>query len=150
MGALVWRDAWLLGIEPLDADHRKMVQLLNAVLCEGAEESAESPRESNGNAVPIGERMQALMDHLREHFAREEAFLEAIDYPGFAEHKRDHAIEMAELVALARRVSERGDRCVGAEGADGIKRWFFDHVIAEDQRFARYYHDRLGVREAVL
>ena len=26
---LVWRDEWLLGIEPFDADHKELVKLLN-------------------------------------------------------------------------------------------------------------------------
>lgn len=152
MGALVWRDAWLLGIEPLDADHRKMVELLNAVLCDAGDESGDAGRPSNRQvpATPIGERMKALVDHLRNHFAREETFLEAIEYPAFESHKREHAMEMAELIDVARSHAERGAPCVGAEAAEGIKRWFFDHVIAEDRRFAQYYHERLGAGEAVL
>ncbi|MCU0833543.1 MAG: hemerythrin domain-containing protein [Chromatiaceae bacterium] len=150
MVALVWRDAWLLGIEPLDADHRKMVALLNAVLCDAGAESGEIAAHRETQTTPIGERMQALIDHLRDHFVREETFLEAIEYPGFEQHKGEHALEMAELVDVARSHAERGAPCVGVEAADGIKRWFFDHVIAEDRRFARYYHERLGAREAML
>lgn len=150
MGALIWRDAWLLGIEPLDADHRRMVQLLNAILCDGPEGATGSAAPAATQTVPIAERMQALIDHLRNHFAREETFLEAIEYPAFESHKREHAMEMAELIDVARSHTERGAPCVGAEAAEGIKRWFFDHVIAEDRRFAQYYHERLGAGEAIL
>lgn len=136
---LVWRDAWLLGIDLLDADHREMVRLINAVFCaDGTAEPAASP---------IGERLDALFDHLRAHFEREERLLVAIDYPGLAEHKREHAIQMAELVDLKRAVTETGARCLSEEAAEGIRRWFFNHVIAEDQRFARYYRERIGAGE---
>jgi hypothetical protein len=29
---IVWRDAWCLGIEALDADHQELVRLLNQLL----------------------------------------------------------------------------------------------------------------------
>jgi hemerythrin len=136
---LVWRDAWLLEIDLLDADHREMVRLMNAAFCaDGAADPA---------APPMGERLDALLDHLRGHFGREERFLAAIDYPGLAEHTREHAIQMAEFVDLKRAVTKTGARCLSEEAAEGIRRWFFNHVIAEDQRFARYYRERIGVGE---
>jgi hemerythrin len=133
---LVWRDVWLLEIDPLDADHREMVHLLNAVFC--ADEDRNTP------PVPLTERLDALLAHLRVHFELEERFLAAIDYPELAEHKREHAIQMAELVDLRRAVTETDARCLSEEAEEGIRRWFFNHVIAEDQRFARYYRARLG------
>jgi len=150
MGTLVWRDDWLLGIEPLDQDHREMVRLVNAVLCAdpGADATAQGASQAAAQASPIGVRMQALIDHLRDHFAREESFLEAIDYPDSAEHRAQHAIELADLITLARVLSERGAACIDQDGAEGIKRWFFDHVIAEDRRYARYYHEGLGAGDA--
>jgi hemerythrin len=137
---LVWRNAWLLEIDSLDADHREMVRLLNAVFC--------ADGEGIPPPVPLTERLDALLAHLRAHFEREERFLAAIDYPELAEHKREHAIQMAELVDLRRVVTESDAQCLSEEAEEGIRRWFFNHVIAEDQRFARYYRERLGAGAA--
>lgn len=123
--ALVWRDAWALGVELLDAQHREMVRLINAVLDPAAEST-------------VGARLDALIAHLRRHFDTEQVFLRAIDYPLTEQHCREHALQLAELVDLRRAVA--GDtRALSAEDRAGIRQWFFNHVVAEDRRFGAYY-----------
>ena len=80
-----------------------------------------------------------MVEHLRAHFAREESFLQSIDYPFFDEHRGEHALEMAELAELRRELLNRPSRRLDQESIAGIKRWFFNHVIAEDHRYAEYY-----------
>ncbi|WP_295884242.1 hemerythrin domain-containing protein [uncultured Thiohalocapsa sp.] len=123
--ALVWRDAWALGVELLDAQHRDMVRLINQVLDPAAESA-------------VGARLDALIAHLRRHFDTEQVFLRAIDYPLTDQHCREHALQLAELVDLRRAVA--GDTgALSAEDRAGIRQWFFNHVVAEDRRFGAYY-----------
>ena len=123
--ALVWRDAYALGVELLDVQHREMVRLINLVLDPGAGDSA-------------GARLDALIAHLRRHFETEEVFLRAIDYPLTEEHCREHTLQMAEFVDLRRSIA-RGGEAVGAEIRAEVRQWFFNHVVAEDRRFGAYY-----------
>lgn len=134
---LAWRDTWLLGIDALDADHREMVRLMNLVFAcaEGAGEC---------EPIALAERLDAFMTHLRAHFAREEEFLRSIDYPGIYEHAREHALELAELVDLERSLRASRVCAVEAEHVEAIKRWFFNHVIAQDHKFADFYFEKLG------
>ena len=142
---LVWHESWLLQIDELDADHREMVRLINDLFCAGsAAEATGGPQPT----PPMTERLAALIDHLRVHFEREETFLAAIEYPDLTEHRREHGIQMAELVDMLRVLTETGARCLDEEASDGIRRWFFNHVVAEDLRFARYYRERLGAKES--
>ena len=122
---LVWRDNWLLGIDELDVDHKEMVRLINRLA------------RAEGDLI---DNLDDLTAHLQGHFAREERFLEAIAYPEFATHAGDHAIQMAEFAVLRREIvsGERSD--LDAGDLQSIKQWFFNHVIAEDRRFAVYYH----------
>jgi hemerythrin len=123
--ALVWREAYALGVELLDAQHREMVHLINRVLDPAAGESA-------------GTRLDALIAHLRRHFETEEVFLRAIDYPLADEHGREHAMQLAELVDMRRGIGRSGG-VIGAEDRTEIRQWFFNHVVAEDRRFGVYY-----------
>lgn len=141
---LVWNDSWLLQIDELDADHREMVRLINDLFCAGTSDEATGDAQP---MPPMTERLSALLGHLRVHFEREETFLAAIEYPALVEHRREHAIQMAELVDMHRVLAETGARGLDDEAADGIRRWFFNHVVAEDLRFARYYRERLGAAE---
>jgi hemerythrin len=123
--ALVWREAYALGVELLDAQHREMVRLINLVL--------DSEAGDEGGA-----RLDALIAHLRRHFETEEVFLRAIDYPLTEEHSREHSMQLAEFVDLRRSIA-RGDESVGAEIRAEVRQWFFNHVVAEDRRFGAYY-----------
>jgi hemerythrin len=123
--ALVWREAYALGVELLDAQHREMVRLINLVLDSEAGDEA-------------GARLDAMIAHLRRHFETEEVFLRAIDYPLTEEHSREHSLQLAEFVDLRRSIA-RGDESVGAEIRAEVRQWFFNHVVAEDRRFGAYY-----------
>jgi hemerythrin len=146
---LTWHEGWALGIEELDADHREMLRLLNLLFAAGQPSDAADATAPEGTLVPgadpLGaiERLDAVLKHLRAHFEREEVFLKSIDYPQLEEHSGEHALEMAELTELRRDLANGQAPRLDEESAAAIKRWFFNHVIAEDQRYAEYYFERL-------
>lgn len=126
---LVWREGWLVGIERIDADHQKLLELLNLL--------ARCPDGDAGDSVL--QRLEAVIAHLRQHFEYEEAFLRAMAYPEYEAHSRAHALELAELTVMMRSVREQGGGALGDESLVGLKHWFCDHVIGEDHRYAEYY-----------
>ncbi len=141
---LVWRKEWLLHIDPFDADHKEMVRLLN--LLASSETRTANPGEKEGSAdkdTPATEsllsRFDALISHIRDHFAREEAFIESINYPGCQEHKREHTVQMAAFTVLRRHLSSSEAATLEREDLQGIKMWFLDHVFGEDRHYADFY-----------
>jgi hemerythrin len=144
---IVWRDAWCLGIESLDTDHQELVRLLNALLQvqgapspkPGLDPPAEGQRSPEGSQVA---GLATLIAHLRAHFQREEALMSAIDYADREAHRGEHAMQIAELMALCREQEERGERRLQADSLEWIKRWCFDHLVSEDRRLAEAYHRR--------
>lgn len=141
---IVWRDAWCLGIEALDADHQELVRLLNQLLEAQAETLAEGgpghPRR--GEDQPRQSQvagLAALIQHLHAHFRREEDLMTAIDYPDLEAHRGEHAMQAAELMALCRELEDSGAEQLSGESLEWIKRWCFDHFITEDRRLANAY-----------
>jgi hemerythrin len=130
MTDLEWREDWALGIDLLDDEHRVMVQLLNRLF-------------ESDNPVPVTERLDDLISHLRRHFHTEEVFLRSIDYPGTEEHCREHAIQLAEFIDLRRSLAGTGYEVLEIGDRESIRHWFFNHVIAEDARFGVYYRETL-------
>ena len=130
---LVWQDAWLMGIDHLDADHQELVRLLNLL--------SERSHDRVGDAydVSVLKAMERLIAHMRRHFDAEERFLQEIEYPLFESHKREHTIEMAEFVDIYRALENSGAAALDLAVLQNIKTWFFNHVIAEDHKFAEYY-----------
>jgi hemerythrin len=140
---LVWRDDWCMGVPALDADHRRLVTLVNRLLATqpsfrqdrgGTNDPAPDPADSE----PLV-HFEALLDHLRTHFEREEALMLSIDYNDFQTHKCEHSLQLAELTELRRRVAHDRVDAFSHESLQWIKRWCFDHFVAEDRRFARAY-----------
>jgi len=155
---LAWRDSWLLGIEPLDADHLELVRLVNRLI-EAAQTRPPASRCSHTHARIAAQGLQVclqrLIDHLRKHFAAEEAFLQEIGYPGIAEHESEHALLLAELVDLQRRLVASGAERIDEDDLELVRDWFLNHVVTEDRRFASHYYRGLGAgtdrgRRAIL
>ncbi|TVQ87715.1 MAG: hypothetical protein EA400_10570 [Chromatiaceae bacterium] len=123
---LPWRDAWLLDIDLLDHDHREMVRLINRL-------------GDENDPAPLATRLDDLIDFLRNHFGVEQHFLSEIGYPDLTQHTREHALQMAEFIDLRRALASQTHRTLGTDDRQAIKHWFFNHVIAQDKRFAAYY-----------
>lgn len=123
---LPWRDAWLLGIDLLDRDHREMVRLINRL-------------GDETEPTPLTTRLDDLIGFLRTHFGVEQHFLDEIGYPDLTQHRREHALQMAEFVDLRRTLADQSRRSLSRDDQQSIKHWFFNHVIAQDKRFAAYY-----------
>lgn len=156
VSSLAWIDRWLLGIDMLDADHRALAGLVNRLI-ETSRDPTEVPAapgpKSAGDRVAALQlaRLHEMVEALRRHFRAEEAFLNEIDYPEYPEHLSEHALHLAELVDLARRLEQARRSGRPHRIDDGqlefIKGWLVNH-IAEDQRFARYYFEQCGARAA--
>jgi hemerythrin len=142
--ALIWRDEWCMGIPSLDADHRRLVTLVNQLLAgqprskPDLARTCDDPDQELAGTEPLM-RFEALVDHLRHHFEREEALMLAIDYDDFRTHKCEHSLQLAELAELRRQLPRDRSAAFSRESLQWIKRWCFDHFISEDRRLARAY-----------
>jgi hemerythrin len=139
---LVWREEWCLGVPALDADHRKLMNLVNHLLAIQPESASDLPRVKRGGdpgATDSLARFDALLHHLRHHFKREEALMQSIEYEDFQTHTCEHSLQLAELTELRRQLIQDGQSELSREALQWVKRWCFDHFIAEDRRFAEAY-----------
>ncbi len=141
---LVWREEWCLGIEALDTDHRELMRLLNRLLESQGQALGDSERhQADGGQGPAEPGQVAdlatLIAHLRDHFRREEELMAAIAYAGLEDHSSEHAMQIAELLALCREFEISGASRLAAESLECIKRWCFDHFVTEDLRLADAY-----------
>ena len=149
---LTWREEWSLGIEPLDRDHRALIERMGDLCVRYCPELAD-PRtiRSQGAMMlsaftrPGGQSTGLLVDladlgeRVRVHFRREEAFMRAIRYDRRGEHECEHAILMAEYTEMLRGWQERSLRVFDGTIQEGVRRWLLDHILGSDREFARVY-----------
>ena len=97
-----WNNSFALGIEEIDAQHKKIFERLLAI------ENAVTKRDP---WHILRFQLDELAAYMKFHLAVEEAMLEIIRYPARSEHRESHARileQVAELEQLERRTPTRG------------------------------------------
>lgn len=123
---LVWQEGYESGDPTIDAEHREIFRLANALIHAAAGE--------RGDKGPIWSALDEVIDHVRAHFAAEEAILERLGYPHLPEHRRVHAGLLKRALQLRTRV-RAGEAKLGAVveflALDVVMR----HLTAADRAF---------------
>lgn len=134
--AIEWTDALLLGEAGIDADHQVFVELVRAV-------------QAAADGELLG-RLEALSNHAREHFERENTWMAETGFSARLCHVEEHnavLASVAEVLALAR----QGDREVVRRLADELARWFPGHLHFLDSALAQWLcKQRYGGKPVVL
>ncbi|CAA7619127.1 conserved hypothetical protein [Candidatus Terasakiella magnetica] len=126
---IAWRDAMSVGSPALDADHKKLIELINLT-------EEWLGRES---WPQVGAVIDDLLLYVQEHFRREEAIQAAIKFPDTEAHRRLHEA----LAARARLLHDKFKaaatdaerRTCGAVLAKVLNEWLIDHILKQDMKF---------------
>ena len=89
MTLLIWQDDMDTGIDIIDGQHRRIVEMINHL----------HVTQKSMERFAVGEVIDELVDYTLSHFAFEEELMEEAGYPFSAAHKRVHEV-------FTRRVSE--------------------------------------------
>ncbi|MBP8298533.1 MAG: diguanylate cyclase, partial [Burkholderiales bacterium] len=120
---LIWMEGYECGEPVIDAEHRELFRLANALI----DAAVQKP------AAVAGE-LDALLEHVRLHFADEEAILARMGYAHLEEHQRAHAGLLRRAAMLQDEVRS-GKARLGAVveflAQDVVAR----HMIAVDRAF---------------
>jgi hemerythrin len=113
----------------MNDDHREELALM-----EGA---AAALVAGDRDALAAG--LEALAEHTREHFEREEEVMRAVRFTAYAAHKAEHDRVLADLAGEATAWLEAGDaaRLLGYLDAV-VAGWFPTHMATMDTITARF------------
>ena len=124
MALLVWQDDLNTGVEVIDHQHMRIVEMLNHL----------HVTQKSMERVAVGEVIDELIDYTLSHFAFEEELMEEAGYPFCAAHKRVHEV-------FIKRVSEYRMRFESGEDITDdlrnmLSRWLFNHIRNDDKAYA--------------
>jgi hemerythrin len=118
-----WKDAFRLGIPSVDAQHEVFFELLGDL----------SVGLADGHGEP---RLRAILAelerHAREHFAEEEDYMAALDYPELESQRLEHRKFLEQLAGLE--LSGPGARSV----LSLLRSWLLEHILGTDMEFSRW------------
>ncbi len=128
MRSLKWTEDLSVGLHTLDSQHKQLFaisQALHTAILNGQGEEA------------LRETFDALQAYAERHFAEEEDFMRAINYPAITEHIAQHK----QLHLRCRMLWDMNDRNqpVKPEGvAFFLTEWLSEHIAVYDKAIGEY------------
>lgn len=126
MAHFSWTDDLYTGSTLIDGDHRKLLDLVNAFF---------QSMQSDEGSRPVSTAMNDLIAYTGEHFAREEAEMERIQYVAALAHGAEHTKLLSQLVELKEMLDAGGIMNISAV-ADFLGGWLRDHILTKDMKLA--------------
>lgn len=118
-----WKDAYKIGQDDIDAQHRHLFELTNALIA--------------AHDVPtLRKLIMQLYKHTREHFELEEALMHKLNFPGATAHTGYHNSLLRRLNAISQEVGQ--SRVNKLEVEQLMTDWALRHIPIDDALIAAF------------
>ncbi len=125
MALFDWKDEYLLGLEPLDFEHKDLFECINDLY-----EQCRLP----GEGVEVEDCLGQLHMRLTAHFALEERTMCEMKNPHYEAHKAEHDRFLDEVTeVVAGFGTNPGEERVEAF-AIRVKEWILTHITTTDRQ----------------
>jgi hemerythrin len=125
---IVWSEILRVGVDEIDEDHRKLVNIFNIL----------------NHAVMEGESREYLAAILEElinctvwHFSHEERLMLKHRYAGIEEHKAEHQELIKSATELKQEILQ-ADKSEVNQQIQFLERWLTEHIFTTDMRLGSY------------
>ena len=125
---LVWDHVLSVGVDEVDDDHRKLVNLFNMLNHSVTEE--DDPEY-------LAAILEELINCTAWHFSHEERLMLKHGYEGLAEHKEEHKELVKSAKELQQKILQAGN-LVATEDIEFLERWLTEHILTTDMRMGSY------------
>src|SRR5690349_2742165 len=123
MAIFEWNKSLLLGHAKIDADHRRLVDLVERLY--------DAMQAGEGHAV-CAQILGDLVAYTKTHFEMEEALMAANGYPRLAEHRAQHAKLVHDVLDFKTRL-DGGSTKLTVSLFRFLKDWLTNHIQHSDR-----------------
>ena len=128
MKDIVWGGILSVGVDEIDEDHQKLINIFN--MLNHAVTEGESPDY-------LAAILEELINCTVWHFSHEERLMLKHGYEDIEEHKAVHR----ELVKSAREMQQnilQADGPIADKDIEFLERWLTEHILTDDLRLGSY------------
>jgi hemerythrin-like metal-binding protein len=125
---IVWSKVLSIGVDEIDEDHRKLVNIFN-VLNHSVNEG-ESPDY-------LAAVLEELINCTVWHFSHEERLMLKYRYKDMEEHKSEHQRLIRSAKDLQQKILE-ANNTVADEHLQFLEHWLAEHILTADTRLGSY------------
>ncbi len=119
--SILWDNAYSLGIQEIDIQHKKLFEIVNRLYALDEEHSTKEELKTI---------LYEFSDYMRTHFKDEEEYMNSIHFPELSEHKNIHETIIQHLAELIKTPARLG--IIKTKMKVLAKHTLIDHIMHED------------------
>ena len=128
MKDIAWSRVLSVGVDEIDEDHRKLVNIFNIL------NHSVMAKESPDYLAAV---LEELINCTIWHFSHEERLMLKHRYAEAEDHKAEHRDLINSAQALQRDILQ-GNEAVGDAQIEFLERWLTEHILTADMRLGSY------------
>ncbi len=131
MVGIVWRDSYKIGVDQIDAQHKKLLLIINDLY--------EAHKRGTSQTMII-KILNELVEYTNYHFTIEEDLFKQYDYPQKDIHLDEHRYFVGRIAELQQE-SKKGNLLLSLKTIDFLKDWTINHILGTDKEFGNYINE---------
>lgn len=135
MPMLAWNDRLSVNIKEIDNQHKKLVNMINDL--------HDAMKSGKGEAILL-DIVDEMKKYAASHFALEEKYMKAHNYPDFAKHKAEHDKFVAKVLQVEKDCKS-GKCAISMDILNFLSSWLVEHIKGTDTKYGPYLNER-GVK----
>ena len=127
MSFIYWDDSFSVGVEIIDSQHKKLVELIN---------------NFHNSETNLDEVVQDLLAYINFHFKTEEKYFIDFGYQKIDEHTNQHKFYEDKIKEIYKKcLDEKVDEGKISSEIEGfIKDWILNHIKISDKEYTECFH----------
>lgn len=128
MKELIWDKTLSVSVDEIDADHQRLVELLNLFNRAVAEDESPDYREA---------LLEELIACTVWHFRHEERLMLRYHYPDLPAHKAEHQELIDSVIAFQQNYQRDGGKISEAD-FEYLEHWLTEHILIMDMKLGEW------------
>ena len=130
MDTINWQDTYSVGVAEMDAQHKKMVGMINTLIKE--QKTLTDPKT-------IADLLTAMTDYAEEHFRAEEYLMAEYGYDQKTVHEKKHRAFIDTTVSFYS-ATDIGPNILSNALLEYLSDWLVDHILGDDMQYKEFFH----------
>lgn len=131
-----WDDKYSIHNEEIDDQHKKLFSLAK---------KAYIYANRNISKDDMKGIISEFFEYMKEHFTKEEEFMQRIGYPDLPEHARIHkniVVSMSNLIKTTRNINDMKENLIVI-----AERWLLEHILQQDLKIEEWRRANISKQE---
>ncbi len=120
-----WKDRYNINFMDIDDQHRSLLELLNQLI---------DLVGDHADPEQVSAIFSRLCQYALTHFANEESYLAAVNYPGLDSQRHEHGVFIQKLLDLDH-AYDPTDPHLLEETISFLKHWYLSHILNSDMKY---------------